>query len=168
MRDLIESIRGEYELYKALGEGAVRQVQDDELSKAGPNGGNSLAIICWHLSGNLRSRFTEFLTADGEKPWRRRDEEFDDRSATRAEFLAKWEDGWRVLFAALGELTDDDLRATVTIRGQALKVHKALHRSVAHTAYHVGQMVYLARAFRGEQAWTTLSIPRGQSQSWVP
>jgi len=167
MRDLIESIRGEYERYKSLGDGAVGQVTDDELSQPGPNGSSSLAIVCWHLSGNLRSRFTDFLTTDGEKPWRNREEEFDDRAVTRAEFTAKWEAGWRVLFAALDGLTDDHLRDTVTIRGQALKIHEALHRSLAHTAYHVGQMVYLAKAFRGDR-WTSLSIPRGQSQSYVP
>jgi len=167
MRELIESIRAEYERYKGLGEGAVRQVQDQELSLPGPNGSTSLAIICWHLSGNLRSRFTDFLTSDGEKPWRNREEEFDDRAVTRAEFMAKWEQGWSVLFAALEGLTDDHLRDTITIRGQALKVHDALHRSLAHTAYHVGQMVYLAKALRGPE-WSSLSIARGQSQSYVP
>jgi hypothetical protein len=167
MRDLIESIRGEYERYKSLGDGAVRQVSDDELSQPGPNGSSSLAVVCWHLSGNLRSRFTDFLTSDGEKPWRNREEEFDDRVVSRAEFLAKWEQGWAVLFAALDGLTDEHLRATVSIRGQALKVHEALHRSLAHTAYHVGQMVYLAKAFRAGE-WSSLSIPRGQSATYVP
>jgi hypothetical protein len=167
MRDLIGSIRGEYERYKALGEGAVRQAQDQELSLPGPNGSNSLAVICWHVSGNLRSRFTDFLTSDGEKPWRNRDEEFDERAVSRADFLAKWNEGWSVLFAALDGLTDDHLRDTVTIRGQALKVHEALHRSLAHTAYHVGQMVYIAKALRGD-AWSTLSIARGTSGSYVP
>ena len=167
MRDLIQSIRGEYERYKSLGDGAVRQVNDDELSKPGPNGSSSLAVVCWHLSGNLRSRFTDFLTSDGEKPWRNREEEFDDRVVSRAEFLAKWEEGWAVLFAALDGLTDEHLRETVTIRGQALKVHEALHRSLAHTAYHVGQIVYLAKAFRGGE-WSSLSIPRGQSATYVP
>jgi Protein of unknown function (DUF1572) len=167
MRDLIDSIRGEYERYKALAEGALRQVRDDDLSRAGPNGSSSLAIICWHLSGNLRSRFTDFLTSDGEKPWRNREEEFDDRAVSRDEFLAKWEEGWRVLFAALDGLADDHLNATVTIRGQAMKVHQALHRSLGHTAYHVGQMVYLAKAFRGKE-WSSLSIPRGQSNTYVP
>jgi len=167
MRDLIDSIRGEYQRYKSLGEGAVRQVTDDELSKPGPNGSSSLAIVCWHLSGNLRSRFTDFLTTDGEKPWRNREEEFDERAVSRAEFLAKWEEGWRVLFAVLDGLTDEHLGGSVTIRGQALKVHEALHRSLAHASYHVGQMVYLAKAFRGGQ-WTSLSIPRGQSQFYAP
>lgn len=167
MRELIESIRGEYARYKALGEGAAGQVQDQELSLSGPNGSSSLAIICWHLSGNLRSRFTDFLTSDGEKPWRNREEEFDDRAVSRAEFTAKWEQGWAALFAALDGLTDATLADSVTIRGQALKVHEALHRSLAHTSYHVGQMVYLAKAMRGD-AWSSLSIPRGQSQSYVP
>jgi uncharacterized protein DUF1572 len=167
MRELIDSIRGEYERYKALGEGAVAQVQDRELSLPGPNGGNSLAVICWHISGNLRSRFTDFLTSDGEKPWRNREEEFDDRAVSRAEFLAKWEEGWRVLFASLDLLTDASLGDVVTIRGQQLKVHEALHRSLTHASYHVGQMVYVAKALRGD-GWRSLSIPRGQSQSYVP
>jgi hypothetical protein len=167
VRDLIDSIRGEYERYKALGEGAVGQVGDDDLSAPGPNGSNSLAVICWHLSGNLKSRFTDFLTSDGEKPWRNREEEFDDRSVSRAEFMAKWEAGWSALFSTLDALTDDNLRDTVTIRGQALKVYDALHRSVTHTAYHVGQMVYVAKALRGSE-WASLSIPRGQSASYVP
>ena len=167
MRELIESIRGEYERYKALGEGAAAQVEDQELSLAGPNGGNSLAILCWHVSGNLKSRFTDFLTSDGEKPWRNREEEFDDRPVSRAEFVGKWEDGWRVLFAALDQLTDANLRDVITIRGQQLRVHAALLRSLAHASYHVGQMVYVAKAMRGD-AWRSLSIPRGQSQTYVP
>src|SRR4051812_30826388 len=122
MRELVDSIRGEYERYKDLAEGAVRQVQDQELSLPGPNGSASLAIVCWHLSGNLRSRFTDFLTSDGEKPWRNREEEFDERAVTRAEFMAKWEQGWSALFAALAALTDDRLRDTIAIRGEALKV----------------------------------------------
>jgi hypothetical protein len=167
MRDFTDSIRGEYERYKALAEGAIKQVSDDDLSKPGPNGSNSLAVICWHIAGNLRSRFTDFLTSDGEKPWRNREEEFDDRAVTRAEFMAKWDGGWSALFAALDRLTDGNLHDTVTIRGQSVKVLDALHRSLAHTASHVGQMVYLAKALRGD-AFTSLSIPRGQSQNYVP
>lgn len=165
MKELVESIRGEYLRYKALGEGAVQQLSDAELSTPGANGGNSLAVICWHVSGNLRSRFTDFLTTDGEKPWRNREEEFDERRVSRDEFIAKWNEGWSVLLSALGELTDEQLRDSVTIRGQALKIHEALHRSLAHTAYHVGQMVYLAKALRGD-AWDSLSIPRGKSQAY--
>lgn len=165
MTELVESIRAEYLRYKALGDGAVQQLRDEELSAPGPNGGNSLAVICWHLSGNLRSRFTDFLISDGEKAWRNREEEFDERTISRAEFTAKWEEGWAVLLNALAELTDEQLRGSVTIRGQSLKVHEALHRSLAHTAYHVGQMVYLAKSLRGAE-WGSLSIPRGRSQSY--
>jgi hypothetical protein len=166
-REFVDSIRAEYVRYKALAEGALMQLRDDELSRPGPDGGNSAAIICWHLSGNLRSRFTDFLTADGEKPWRHREEEFDDRSVTRAQLMATWEEGWAVALKALEELTDGQLRAAVTIRGQVLMVHEALHRSLAHTAYHVGQIVYLAKAMRGGD-WVSLSIPRGQSASYKP
>jgi hypothetical protein len=167
MNDVIHSIRGEYERYKSLADGALAQVPDDLLSAPGPNGSSSLAVICWHVAGNLRSRFTDFLTTDGEKPWRRREEEFDDRVVTRAELTATWESGWSALFGALDGLGDEHLGATITIRGQELKIVDALHRSLAHTAYHVGQIVYLAKAFRGAE-WTSLSIPRGQSSSYVP
>jgi uncharacterized damage-inducible protein DinB len=165
MRSIIDSITGEYQRYKALAEGALRQLTDEQLTAPGPNGGNAIATICWHVGGNLRSRFTDFLTSDGEKPWRKREEEFQARSVTQAELLAHWEAGWGVLFAALAALNDDDLTRTVTIRGQPLRVDQALHRSLAHTSYHVGQVVYAARALCGA-AWRFLSIPPGQSESF--
>jgi len=165
MNTLIKSIDGEYRRYKALGERALEQVSDAQLSMPGPGDSNSLAVVCWHLSGNLRSRFTDFLTTDGEKPWRHRDEEFEARTVSRAELMAKWEQGWTVVLDALASLTNADLERTVTIRGQALRVHEALLRSVTHTAYHVGQIVYLAKSFRGE-GWTSLSIPPGQSDAF--
>ena len=122
-------------------------------------------MICWHVSGNLKSRFKDFLTTDGEKPWRNRDEEFDARSVSRAELLAKWEDGWTALFVALDELSDESLTKQVTIRGQSVSVMEALHRSLAHTSYHVGQIVYLAKEGAGA-GWTSLSIPKGQSAAF--
>lgn len=155
---IIESIRAEYLRYKALAESAIEQLDDVYLSTPGPNNGLPIATICWHVSGNLRSRFTDFLTTDGEKPWRKRDEEFEPRSVTRAELLAKWQQGWEALLAALASLTDGQLAETVTIRGEQLKVYEALHRSLAHTSYHVGQIVYLAKSFRGPE-WKYLSIP---------
>lgn len=165
MNDIIESIRAEYDRYKALAEGAIRQLNDAELAAAGPNGGSSIATICWHVSGNLQSRFTEFLTSDGEKPWRHREEEFERRAVTKAELLAKWEQGWKALSQALTELRDDHLGQDVTIRGQVLPVREALHRSVAHAAYHVGQIVYLAKSIRGKD-WKYLSIPPGGSDAY--
>jgi uncharacterized damage-inducible protein DinB len=151
--------------YKALAEGALTQLDDAQLTVPPPGGGNSIAIICWHISGNLRSRFTEFLTTDGEKPWRQREEEFRDRTVTGAELLAQWERGWAVLLEALAGLADSHLAETVRIRGQALRVHEALHRSLAHLSYHVGQVVYAARGLRGNN-WRFLSIPPGQSEAY--
>ena len=162
---IIESIRAEYLRYKALAESAIEQLDDSQLSATGPNNALSIATICWHVSGNLRSRFTDFLTTDGEKPWRKRDEEFDARQVGRADLLAQWEDGWSALFEALAGLSDDVLSREVTIRGQGLSVIEALHRSLAHTSYHVGQIVYLAREAAGS-AWTSLSIPKGQSAAF--
>lgn len=165
MTNILDSIRSEFLRYKALAEGAVRQLNEEELSTPVPNGSNSIAVICWHVSGNLRSRFTDFLTTDGEKPWRRRDEEFQPRTVARAELLITWEAGWDVLLRTLADLTDDQLGQTVTIRGQSLQVHEALHRSLAHASYHVGQIVYAAKLFRGSD-WTCLSIPPGGSDSY--
>lgn len=164
MKELIDSIRGEFSRYKALGEGAINQLSDAELV-AGPEGGNSIATIVWHVNGNLQSRFTDFLTSDGEKPWRQREEEFALRQATKEEVLAQWERGWVVLFSALDALSDAHLPTQVTIRKQPLKVHEALHRSLAHVSYHVGQIVYHAKAIRGRQ-WDFLSIPPGQSAAY--
>jgi hypothetical protein len=165
MRAIVGSIEAEYRRYKALGEGALSQLGNDELTAAGSGGGNSIAIICWHLAGNLRSRFTDFLTSDGEKPWRRREEEFQSRTVTRAELLSYWESGWGVLLQTLAGLSDAHLAQTVVIRGRPLLVHEALHRSLAHVAYHVGQVVYAARGLRGD-AWRFLSIPPGQSDAY--
>jgi uncharacterized damage-inducible protein DinB len=165
MTNIIDSIRAEYLRYKALAEAAMDQLADDELSAAGANGGNSIAVICWHVSGNLKSRFTQFLTSDGEKPWRNREEEFEARTVTRSELLSKWDQGWQVLLGTLATLTDEQLQATVTIRGQPLRVHEALHRSLAHLSYHVGQIVYVAKSLRGKD-WVYLSIPPGKSDAY--
>jgi uncharacterized damage-inducible protein DinB len=165
MSTLIGSITGEYRRYKALAEAALEQVPEAALSQPGPSGGNSLATICWHVAGNLQSRFTDFLTSDGEKSWRQREEEFAVRTVTRADLMAKWNQGWDALLATLTALTDADLSKTITIRGVALSVHEALHRSLAHTSYHAGQIVYVAHAIRGRD-WRYLSIPPGQSDAY--
>ncbi|HEX5106915.1 MAG TPA: DUF1572 family protein [Vicinamibacterales bacterium] len=165
MRNIIASIEEEYRRYKALAEGAIAQITDADLTAQGPGDSNSIAVILAHLAGNFASRFTDFLTTDGEKPWRDRDREFVPREARRQELLEAWERSWAVLFGALAPLTDDDLLRTVTIRKEALSVHDALHRSLAHTAYHVGQIVYIARASRAGD-WRWLSIPPGQSAEY--
>jgi hypothetical protein len=165
VRTLIAAVAAEYRRYKALAEGALDQVTAPQLSQPGPGGGNSLAVICWHLSGNLRSRFTDFLESDGEKSWRQREEEFAPRTVTRDELLAKWQQGWDVLLATLDTLSDEDLHKQVVIRGQPLAVHEALLRSLAHTSYHVGQIVTLAHEFVGSR-WRYLSIPPGGSAAY--
>jgi uncharacterized damage-inducible protein DinB len=165
MREYVQSLEAEYQRYKALGEAAIRQLSEDLLSVPASGGGNSVAAIVWHVAGNLESRFTDFRTSDGEKPWRNRDEEFEARSVTHADLKEKWDRGWRALFAALSALTDADLQSTVMIRQQPLRIDEALHRSLAHTTYHIGQIVFLAKQFRGEQ-WNCLSIPLGGSKAY--
>ena len=162
LRDIIQTYRN----HKTLAERAMAQVSDADLHYMLDGDANSIAIIVKHLAGNLQSRFTDFLTTDGEKPWRHRDEEFEGRTVSRAELMAKWEQGWAVLFDALAALTDKQLHDTVTVRGQPLRVHEALHRSLAHTSYHVGQIVFLSKALGGE-GWTSLTIPRGQSDAFT-
>src|SRR5688572_10436210 len=165
-RDFIESVTAEYRRYKQLGEGAFAQLANGELCQAASADDNSVAAIVWHVAGNLKSRFTDFQTSDGEKPWRNRDEEFEERVVTRQQLLEKWEDGWRVLFNTLDGLTDDDLHKVVTLRQQPLAIHQALHRSLAHTSYHVGQIVFVAKSFRGAD-WRSLSIPKGASSAFM-
>ena len=165
MPDVISSITAEYRRYKALGEAAIAQLSDAELARPSVGDSNSIVVIVRHIAGNLRSRFVDFRTTDGEKPWRNRDEEFEDRSLTREELLAAWASGWEILFAVLDGLTDEDLHQTVTIRGHSLSIHEALHRSLAHTSYHVGQIVYIAKSVR-DAGWSSLSIPRGQSAAY--
>jgi|SRR5581483_11287156 len=165
MRELINSIEQEYRRYKKLAEDAIRQLDESQLDLPTPGFDNSIATLVWHISGNLKSRFTDFLTSDGEKPWRARDEEFEARRVTAADLFTKWEDGWGVVLAALQALHDEDLGKTVTIRQQPLLVHQALHRSLAHTSYHVGQIVYIAKSAKGT-AWTSLSIPPGKSKEY--
>jgi Protein of unknown function (DUF1572) len=164
MREILSSIESEWRRYKILAEGALEQTRDDELGKGSPGEGNSIAVIVSHIAGNLKSRFTDFLTTDGEKPWRDRDAEFEPRpNVTRREVLETWDEGWKTLFAALDPLMDDDLTRMVTIRGERMLVHEALHRLLAHTSYHVGQIVYIAKSFRGSE-WNSLSIPLGKSK----
>ena len=164
-RRLLGSIRSEFLRYKDLAEGAIAQVRDEELVQPGPGDNSSIVTICWHVSGNLRSRFTDFLDSDGEKPWRNRESEFDARAVSREELLAHWQLGWDTLLATLNDLTDRMLEREVTIRGKSLAVHEALHRSLAHVSYHVGQIVYIAKGLRGSE-WKSLSIPRGQSDAY--
>ncbi len=163
---LAEVVRA-FKNYKQLGDRALAATPDDQLNTALDPNSNSIAVTVKHVGGNLRSRFRDFLTSDGEKPDRNRDGEFDvPEPASRETILRWWEDGWATALGSVGALTPDDLTRTVTIRGEALAVVEALNRSVTHTAYHVGQIVYLARHFAGP-AWTSLTIPKGESAKYA-
>ena len=148
--------------YKTLGERAMAQVSDDQLFIAIDGEANSIAIIVKHMAGNMRSRWTDFLTTDGEKPDRNRDTEFGDPPATRDALMEIWENGWKIVFAALEPLSDADLTRTVTIRGEAHSVMQAVNRQIAHYALHVGQIIFLAKHF-GSEHWQSLSVPRNRS-----
>lgn len=165
MRDMVASIESEYQRYRKLGEGAFGQVDDTDLGRAAPGDGNSMATLIQHIAGNFGSRFTDFLTSDGEKPWRDRESEFTARPAPRKELVESWDAGWKAVFDALEPLSDSDLGRTVTIRGQPLSVSEALVRSLSHVGYHVGQMVMLGRSIRGGQ-WRFLTIPPGKSAEY--
>jgi hypothetical protein len=148
--------------YKMLGEKAMAQVSDSNLLTTLDAESNSIAIIVKHLAGNMVSRWTDFLTTDGEKPGRDRDAEFIDPPPTRAELLAMWDAAWKVVFDSIAPLTDEDLSRTIRIRGEAHSVMQAINRQVAHYAYHIGQIVFLAK-FLASGGWTSLSVPRGES-----
>ena len=161
----LDEARRQFRGYKRLGEGALAQLKDEELVMTLDSESNSVAIIVKHMAGNMRSRFTDFLTSDGEKPDRHRDQEFVLSSeATRAEVILWWESGWSCLFSAIETLRPKDVEHTVTIRGEPHTVLQAMNRQLAHYAYHVGQIVFLAKHFRANE-WKSLSVPRGQSEA---
>jgi hypothetical protein len=162
---MIDDFRSEYRRYRVIAERALAQIPDAALNHVPAPDGNSAAMIVRHVSGNLISRFTDFLSSDGEKPSRDRDREFEEGIYTRSEVDVLWTQGWAVLEGTLAGLTDADLSRTVTIRQQPLSVHAALCRSVAHVAYHVGQIVLLAR-MEATERWQWLSIPKGASEAY--
>jgi uncharacterized damage-inducible protein DinB len=151
---------------KSLAERAIAQLSDEQLRTALDANTNSIAVIVKHIGGNFRSRWTEFLTTDGEKPWRDRDGEFVDTFQSRDEMRAAWEAGWAALFATLDSLAEADLVREITIRGEVHSVPLAILRALDHCGYHVGQIVLTARFLVGDRPWNTLTIPRGQSQKF--
>jgi hypothetical protein len=163
LTDITRAFRG----YKMLGEASIAQVSDHDLHTLVDPETNSIAIIVKHLAGNLRSRFTDFLTADGEKPDRDRDTEFVmNERPSRAQVIEWWDSGWAVALGSVEALTADDLERTVRIRGEGFAVFEALNRSVTHAAYHVGQIALLAKHFAGPD-WKSLSIPKGESTAYA-
>src|SRR5271166_5836465 len=160
--EVFRSLRG----HKRLADGAIAQLSDEQFFAAPDPGSNSVAIIVKHLAGNMRSRFTDFLTSDGEKPDRNRDREFVmHNDAKREEVLSSWEQNWQLVFETINSLHPDDLGRTVSIRGEPHSVLQAINRQVVHYAYHVGQIVFLAKHWKRAE-WKTLSVPKGQSENY--
>ncbi len=162
---MIRDFTSEYARYRNIGEKAISQVSDEALNEVLGADNNSIAIIVRHISGNLLSRFTDFLNSDGEKPWRNRDSEFQNARYDRREVVRMWTEGWAVLESELSKLCDDQLQQHVYIRGQSWTVHDALCRSLAHVSYHVGQIVLLARILSAGN-WQWISIPKGRSHEY--
>jgi Protein of unknown function (DUF1572) len=151
--------------YKKLAEQAMAQVSDEGLTVTMDAESNSIAIIVKHLAGNMRSRWTDFLTSDGEKPDRNRDTEFVAAPQIRAEIMAMWEGAWKIVFDAMTPLSDADMSRTILIRGERHSVMQAINRQLAHYAYHIGQIVYVAKHLVSGR-WTSLSVPRGKSSDY--
>ena len=162
----LDEIRRQMRGYKRMADNAISQLQGDEIFRSLDPEMNSVAVLAKHIAGNMRSRFTDFLTSDGEKPDRHRDQEFElTRGTTPDEVLRWWEEGWNCVFHAIDSLKPEDLERTVTIRGEPHTVMQALNRALAHYSAHIGQLVFLAKHLRGPQ-WKTLSIPRGKSEEF--
>jgi hypothetical protein len=157
-----------FRYYKRLAERAIQQSPEEGLFSTLDAESNSIAIVVKHMAGNMRSRWTDFLTTDGEKPDRNRDTEFEEPPNSRAELIAMWERGWKSLFNALEPLTDADLTRTVTIRTEPHSVMQAINRQIAHYSYHVGQIVFLAKHFTADAtgSWTSLTVPRNKSRDF--
>ncbi|WP_073090201.1 DUF1572 family protein [Cyclobacterium lianum] len=162
----LESSLELFRTYKSLGEGALAQVSDESLFWQYNADSNSMATIVKHLSGNMHSRWTDFLNSDGEKPWRQRDGEFENDIGSRAEMMDIWEKGWTLLFETLEPLSAADLKKTVYIRGKAYTVLHAINTQLAHYASHVGQLIYLGKMLV-DGPWNSLSIPKGHSQKYL-
>ncbi len=161
----ISSARKQFEFYKMLGQKTLERLDENALHWQSNNGCNSAATLVKHLSGNMLSRWTNFLTEDGEKVWRDRDAEFETHGESIEEIMAWWHDGWKVLFEALDNISSEDAERLVYIRNQGHTITDAINRQLCHYAYHVGQLVHIGKIIHGDN-WESLSIPKGQSQTF--
>jgi len=164
-QDYLQNVRRLFLYYKELGDKALAQVNESEIYWRPDEESNNIAIIIKHLSGNMLSRWTDFLTTDGEKEWRNRDDEFVDDIDNKQSLRSIWAKGWNCLFSAVGQLTQDDLQKVVYIRNEGHTVVEAINRQLTHCAQHVGQIVYIAKSIRSK-SWQSLSIPRGESDKF--
>lgn len=165
MNSYLESVKKQFLYYKTLGEKAMEQLQEEQLFFQYNGESNSIAILVNHIAGNMLSRFTDFLTSDGEKPWRNRDAEFTNPFKNKAELMQHWNKGWNCLMDALDQLTEEHLEKIVYIRNDGHTVTEAINRQLAHYPYHIGQMVFIAKMLQNEQ-WKTLSIARNKSADY--
>ena len=161
----LDSIRKQFQYYKMLGDKTFAQLSEQDIHWQHNDDSNSIAIVAKHIVGNMLSRWTNFLTEDGEKEWRNRDGEFENDIADKKDLLARWEKGWECLFDAINPLKAEDLDRIVYIRNQGHTVLEAINRQLAHYAYHVGQLVYIGKLIKGQE-WTSLSIPKGKSTTY--
>lgn len=164
MESFLESVIRQFEYYKLLGEKTFAQLPDEKLFEQYNEESNSIATIVKHLCGNMLSRWTDFLTTDGEKEWRKRDGEFENDITNKEEMLQKWHHGWKICLDTLKSLTSEDLTKTVYIRNQGHTVMEAINRQLAHYPYHIGQIVFIGKMYA--QKWETLSIPKGSSKEY--
>ena len=160
----LNSAKRQFMMYKHLGEKAIAQTEDKELYWQANEDSNSIVMIVKHMWGNMLSRWTDFMTTDGEKPWRQRDAEFENEEWNRENLMLKWQEGWDCLFKALDSITDDDLEKLIYIRNEGHTILEAINRQIAHYSYHVGQIVYISK-LRGKE-WHSLSIPRNKSSEY--
>ena len=165
MIQYLDSAKRQFMMYKQLGEKAMAQLDEQELNWHANEDSNSIATIVKHMWGNMLSRWTDFLTTDGEKPWRQRDAEFDGAAINREALMKKWEEGWQCLFDALSSITDNDLEKIIYIRNEGHTILEAVNRQIAHYSYHVGQIVYISK-LRSKEEWKSLSIPRNKSNDY--
>jgi len=164
MIQYLDSAKRQFTMYKQLAEKAMAQISDDALSWQANEDSNSIVMIVKHMLGNMLSRWTDFLTTDGEKPWRQRDAEFENENWDRNTLMKKWQEGWDCLFAALDSITDADLEKLIYIRNEGHTVLEAINRQIAHYSYHAGQIVYISKLHAKE--WNSLSIPRNRSKDY--
>ncbi|MEL7119464.1 MAG: DUF1572 domain-containing protein [Bacteroidota bacterium] len=161
----LNSARKQFEYYKQLGDKTFTQLDDKDLFWQYTPEVNSIAVIVNHLWGNMKSRWTDFLTTDGEKEWRNRDDEFEDIIKTKSELLQKWDEGWQCLFNALDSINEDNFNTTIYIRNQAHHIIEAVNRQMCHYSYHVGQIVYIGTLVKNKE-WKSLSVPKGKSKEF--
>ena len=165
LKNYLHSVHKQFSYYRILGDKTFGQLQDEELFWQYNPESNSIAIVVNHMWGNMKSRWTDFLTTDGEKDWRNRDLEFEDVIKSRAGLLEKWDDGWNCLFTALDSINEHNYDTEVYIRNQSHSITEAINRQMMHYAYHVGQVVYIGRMIKGDQ-WVSLSIPKNESKEF--